>query len=242
MVISNCIGKKFKVDFFGISKTHVYTGASQPGSMVKEIRVDYRDGGPIVIPSANKPLGLLKSWIKEAVDNDLIEANAMCLSTINRDGFPRSRMVLLKHIDEFEIGFFTNLESDKAKDIEFNENVAVTFFWPSLEKQVRILGKASEISRNLVLDYHRSRPRLSQVAAYTSKQSRTLDSMEKLKDEFKSTLEKFSCQDIPLPDYWGGYKIVVHSVEYWSGRPSRLHERISLEFKNNMWKEKRLYP
>ena len=151
-------------------------------------------------------------------------------------------MVLLKHINDFEIGFFTNLESDKAHDIQYNENVAVTFFWPSLEKQVRILGKASELSRAIVLDYHSSRPRLSQIAAYTSIQSKELESIGKLDDEFRVTEEKFKNQEIPLPNHWGGYKITIHSIEYWSGRPSRLHERVSLKFINNEWIEKRLYP
>ncbi len=210
--------------------------------MVREIRVDYRDGGPIIVPNVNKPLELLKDWIKEAVDNNLIEANAMCLSTVSKDGFPRSRMVLLKHINDSEIGFFTNLESDKASDIKNNENVAVTFFWPLLEKQVRILGKASELSREIVFDYHNSRPRLSQIAAYTSIQSKELESIGKLDDEFRVTEEKFKDQEIPLPNHWGGYKIIIHSIEYWSGRPSRLHERVSLKFTNNEWIEKRLYP
>ena len=123
-----------------------------------------------------------------------------------------------------------------------NENVAVTFFWPSLEKQVRILGKASEISREQALEYHNSRPRLSQIAAYTSTQSKELDSITTLDDEFRKTEEKFENQKIPLPDHWGGYKILVHSIEYWSGRPSRLHERVSLKLQNNNWIEKRLYP
>ena len=210
--------------------------------MVRDIRVDYRDGGPIVITNANKPLNILKDWIKEAIDNNLIEANAMCISTVNQDGNPRSRMVLLKHITDSEIGFFTNLESDKAADIKNNENVAVTFFWPSLEKQVRILGKASKISREQTLEYHNSRPRLSQIAAYTSTQSKELDSIIKLDDEFRKTEAKFANQKIPLPDHWGGYKILVNSIEYWSGRPSRLHERVSLKLQNDKWIEKRLYP
>lgn len=210
--------------------------------MVKDIRVDYRDGGPIVLTNPDKPLSILNDWIKEAIDNNLIEANAMCISTVSQDGSPRSRMVLLKHITDSEIGFFTNLESEKANDIKNNQNVAVTFFWPSLEKQVRILGKATEISREQTLEYHNSRPRLSQIAAYTSTQSKELDSITKLDEEFRKTEEKFANQKIPLPDHWGGYKILVHSIEYWSGRPSRLHERLSLKLQDNKWTERRLYP
>jgi pyridoxamine 5'-phosphate oxidase len=210
--------------------------------MVKEIRVDYRDGGPIIIPNANKPLDTLKVWINEAVDKNLIEANAMCLSTVGEDGSPRSRIVLLKHINDTEIGFFTNMESDKAYEIKINENVAATFFWPLLEKQVRILGKASKLPREIVSEYHNSRPRLSQIAAYTSSQSRELDSISTLDYEFRKTEKEFEGKEIPLPNHWGGYKIVVQSIEYWSGRPSRLHERVSLRFLNDQWVKKRLYP
>ena len=210
--------------------------------MVREIRVDYRDGGRILIPEGAGPLDLLKEWINEAVEKNLIEANAMCLSTIGIDGTPRSRMVLLKHINDTEIGFFTNLNSDKALEINMNKKVAITMFWPPLEKQVRILGTASEFTRDVVSDYHFSRPRLSQIAAYTSTQSEELVSIEVLDDEFKSTERKYKDKKIPLPDNWGGYKILVESIEYWSGRPSRLHERVILQSINNEWKKTRLYP
>ena len=210
--------------------------------MVKEIRVDYRDGGRIVIQDDDGPLDLLKDWINGAIQKNLIEANAMCLSTVGSDGAPRSRMVLLKHINDTEIGFFTNLNSDKALEIDINKKVAITMFWAPLEKQVRILGTASEFARDVVSDYHFSRPRLSQIAAYTSTQSKELASIEVLDEEFRTTERKYKDKKIPLPNHWGGYKILVESIEYWSGRPSRLHERVILQSINNEWKKTRLYP
>jgi len=206
------------------------------------MRVNYRDGGRIKIPRKNKPLEVLTAWINEARERNLIESNAMCLSTIGIDGFPRSRMVLLKHINDTEIGFFTNLESDKAVEISRNNRVAITMFWPELERQVRILGETYLMSGEEVGEYHISRPRLSQVAAFTSIQSKELVSLEALKEEFMKTEIIFQNKEIPVPKNWGGYKISVDSIEYWSGRPSRLHERILLELTKGKWEQRRLYP
>ncbi len=210
--------------------------------MVREMRVDYRDGGGILIPDKDEPLQVLIEWIEEAKENKLIEANAICISTIGEDGFPKSRMVLVKHINNHELGFFTNLDSNKAKEIELNNKVSGVMFWPAMERQVRITGIATLMTREVVLSYHQSRPRLSQIAAYTSDQSRPLESIEILDQEFKNTENKFKLTDIPLPNHWGGYIIKINSVEYWSGRPSRLHERIILENNDKNWIKKRLYP
>ncbi len=210
--------------------------------MVEEMRVNYRDGGRLEIPDNKVPLELLINWIEEARNKKLIEANAICLSTIDESGNPQSRMVLVKYINNFEIGFFTNLGSNKANEINQNRNVSGVMFWPEMERQVRITGIASLMPRNKVLEYHRSRPRQSQVAAFTSIQSRPLKSLDHLIKEFQDTEIEFEEKEIPLSDHWGGYIIKISSIEYWSGRPNRLHERIILKIQDNEWSERRLYP
>ena len=225
---------KYRQSFIGDTLSDPY--------MVEDMRVDYRDGGRIEIPDKNKPLQVLLNWIEEARRNELIEANAMCISTIGKNGYPKSRMVLIKHINDFEIGFFTNLDSDKANEINEDGRVSGVIFWPKLERQVRITGRAVLINRDAVLKYHLSRPRSSQIAAYTSSQSRPLESLEHLLKEFEETENRFQNKDIPLPKHWGGYVINIESIEYWSGRPSRLHERVKLELIDKRWFERRLYP
>ncbi|MBT3641516.1 MAG: pyridoxamine 5'-phosphate oxidase [Euryarchaeota archaeon] len=210
--------------------------------MVEEMRVNYRDGGRIKISNNNMPLELLINWIEEARTKKLIEANAICLSTIDDNGNPQSRMVLVKYINNFEIGFFTNLGSNKANEINANKNVSGVMFWPEMERQVRITGIASLMPRDKVSDYHRSRPRESQIAAFTSMQSRPLKSLDHLIKEFHDTELEFKDKEIPLPEHWGGYVIKISSIEYWSGRPSRLHERIVLKIQGSEWSERRLYP
>ena len=207
-----------------------------------DMRIEYRDGGEIIFPEKNSPLSLLKLWISEAKDKNVIEPNAMCLSTIDQKGKPNSRIVLLKHLDEGKVGFFTNLESDKSKQIENQNHVSATFWWPTMERQVRIAGKAELMPRKNVNQYHNSRPRKSQISAWVSKQSKVLDSKDTLKKEFTDFEKKYAKKNIPVPPFWGGYYIIIDSIEYWSGRPSRLHERIRLSKHQNKWIEENLYP
>ena len=209
---------------------------------MREMRKDYRDGGELSIPDPQNPLELLSEWILDAKEAGVTEPNAMSLATVDQSGSPRNRMVLLKHLEGESIGFFTNLESDKSLEIRSNDSVSVTVWWPEMERQVRIEGRASEMDRELVEDYHSSRPRLSRIAAWSSDQSRNLDSRDELVGRFNHFESEFENVEVPLPPFWGGFTIKARKVEYWSGRPSRLHERIVLTRDGGGWSQQRLYP
>ena len=166
----------------------------------------------------------------------------MSISTVTPSGSPRSRMVLLKMVEGDEIGFFTNLESDKSLEIAGCDSVAATMWWPEMERQVRMEGNAYHMERSQVEDYHHSRSRKSRIGAWASSQSREMDSKDDLRKRFEEFESKFEGDEVPLPPHWGGFRITVNRVEYWSGRPSRLHERIVLERHGEEWSQRRLYP
>ena len=212
------------------------------GGGMREMRKEYRDGGELSIEDTQNPLMLLSAWIAEAKDAGVTEPNAMSLATVDQSGSPRNRMVLLKHLQGESIGFFTNLESDKSVEIRSNDSVSATIWWPEMERQVRIEGRASEMDRELVEDYHSSRPRLSRIAAWSSDQSRNLESRDELVAKFNHFETEFENVEVPLPPFWGGFTIRANKVEYWSGRPSRLHERIVLTKDGGKWSQQRLYP
>ena len=166
----------------------------------------------------------------------------MNLATVDEKGNPHNRMVLMRHITEREIGFFTNLNSSKAADIVATQRTSCTLWWPQLERQVRIEGTAAEMPRNIVEEYFQSRPRNSQIAAWASKQSTELTSMERLHEEFRQFELKFSDKIVPTPTFWGGFTIHVDKIEYWHGKPFRLHERVILTKEENNWSTTRIYP
>ena len=190
----------------------------------------------------SQPLQLLADWVQEAKDLGIAEPDAMNLATVDADGNPHNRMVLMRHINEQEIGFFTNLESNKAADIFATQRTSSTLWWPQLGRQVRIEGTAAEMPRDMVEDYYQSRPRNSKIAAWASKQSTELASMDRLHQEFRQYEEKFSDKTVPTPTFWGGFIILVDKIEYWYGKPFRLHERIILTKEEKNWSKTRIYP
>ena len=209
---------------------------------MKGDRIEYRDGGEIIVEDSEEPLSLLSRWIQEARERGVVEPNSMSLATVDESGSPRSRMVLLKFLEGEEVGFFTNMESDKALEIQSTPEVSATIWWPEMERQVRIEGSAYEMKRSQVEEYHSSRPRDSRIAAWASDQSRPLESREDLLRKFEEMECDFEGTDVPLPPFWGGFRIIVNRVEYWSGRPSRLHERVVLTRSGDSWSQSRLYP
>ena len=209
---------------------------------MKDDRKEYRDGGEIIVDDPNEPLNLLSKWIREAGERGIVEPNAMSLATVDASGAPRSRMVLLKFLEGEEIGFFTNMESDKSIEIKSTPAISATIWWPEMERQVRIEGTAYEMKRSKVEEYHSSRPRNSRIAAWASDQSRSLESREVLLRKFEEMECEFEGTEVPLPPFWGGFRIIVERVEYWSGRPSRLHERVVLNRTDDSWSQRRLYP
>ena len=209
---------------------------------MKGDRKEYRDGGEITVEDPNAPLDLLSRWIQDAKERGIVEPNTMALSTVDSSGSPRSRMVLLKFLEGEEIGFFTNLESDKSIEIQSTPEVSATILWPEMERQVRMQGRAYEMKRPQVEEYHSTRPRKSRIAAWASDQSRSLESREELLRKFEQMECEFEGTEVPLPPFWGGFRIAVDRIEYWSGRPSRLHERVVLTKSGESWTESRLYP
>jgi len=206
-------------------------------------RINYSKG--IIDPKIidKNPYEVFLKWIKEAINSNLIEEpNAMNISTIEDDGYPRSRIVLLKDLSNNGLTFFTNYNSNKGKSINKNNKVCVSFFWPPLERQVIIKGKAKRISNDLSKKYFYSRPRESQIAALISPQSKIIPNRNFLNKSIKSVGEKYKGKKIPMPDHWGGFIIKPFEIEFWQGRPDRLHDRILFKLLNGRWKSNRLAP
>jgi pyridoxamine 5'-phosphate oxidase len=209
---------------------------------MRDVRRDYGKGSPIEIEDLGNPLDLLSRWMQDAIDGGVTEPNAMNIATVDSKGNPRNRMVLLKYLEGDDIGFFTNLKSDKSLEIRAHSMVSATIWWPEMERQVRIEGVATQMDRALAEDYHSSRPRKSRVAAWASDQSRPLGSREELEERFDQYDSMFYGEDVPLPPFWGGYTIRADKIEYWEGRPNRLHERIVVMRGEEGWEMTRLYP
>lgn len=189
------------------------------------------------------PFLLFDSWFQEAKESlEVDEANAMSLCTLGTDDFPKSRIVLLKEILEGKFLFYSNYTSEKGHAIEGHHKVSLHFFWPALERQIILKCNTEKVSREKSLSYFRSRPRGSQIGAWASNQSNHVISREKLEEQLSYFEQKFKDEDIPLPDFWGGYTCQPSSFEFWQGRPNRLHDRILYEINGNEWKFKRLQP
>ena len=206
-------------------------------------RIDYTKG--IIDPKIldEDPLDVLLVWINDAIGSNLIEeANAINLSTIEDDGYPRSRIVLLKDFSKKGLTFFTNYNSSKGKSIKENNKVCLSFFWAPLQRQVIIKGKANKISSDLSKKYFYSRPRKSQIASIISPQSEIIDDRDFLSERFLKTERKYDGKKIPMPNHWGGIIVKPFEIEFWQGRQDRLHDRISFKLLNNKWKSNRLAP
>jgi pyridoxamine 5'-phosphate oxidase len=188
------------------------------------------------------PVQQFSKWFKEAVEAKVNEPNAMGLSTVSREGKPSSRILLLRNFDEKGFVFYTNYTSRKGEDISENPNAALLFFWPELERQVRIEGTLSRQSVEESDLYFQSRPRTSKLGAWTSAQSKVISSRKILDEEYAKLSEKYPDENVPRPAYWGGYVLKPVSVEFWQGRPSRLHDRILYTAEDDRWKIERLAP
>ena len=192
--------------------------------------------------SAN-PMELFQKWFQEVEASKTIEEpNAMTVSTIGLDGFPKSRILLLKKYTEEGFVFYTNYESEKGKAIAANSKVCISFFWPSLERQVIIKGTAEKVSETQSDAYFESRPKGSKLGALVSEQSSVIASREVLDEKLTKLQKAFEHEEVKRPTWWGGYLVKPISLEFWQGRPNRLHDRIRYTLENKSWTMERLAP
>ena len=192
---------------------------------------------------AADPFAQFDHWMREAVETQLLEPNAMGLATVGADGQPTLRTVLLKGFDARGLVFYTNHESTKALEIAGNPRVALLFQWLPLERQVTVTGRAERISAIESVKYFLTRPRDSQIGAWASQQSSVITNRSLLEAKFAEMKAKFRAGEIPLPSFWGGYRVTPQTFEFWQGRPSRLHDRFRYERPaGDQWKIDRLMP
>lgn len=190
------------------------------------------------------PMEQFQKWFFETEASDGVdEPNAMTVSTLGLDGFPKSRVVLMKKFTFEGFIFYTNYQSEKGKAIEANPSVCLSFFWPNMERQVIIKGTAEKIAENLSDGYFESRPHGSQLGAVVSDQSEVVPSREHLEGKLKELEQKYEGKEVPRPENWGGYLVRPVSIEFWQGRPNRLHDRIRYSLQEDFdWKIERLAP
>ncbi|GLB50143.1 pyridoxamine 5'-phosphate oxidase [Neptunitalea lumnitzerae] len=190
------------------------------------------------------PMQLFQTWFYEVDSQDSVdEANAMSISTVGLDGFPKTRVVLLKKYTHEGFIFYTNYDSEKGKAIAANPNVCISFFWPGSERQVIVKGTAEKVPYNMSDGYFESRPHGSQLGALVSQQSSVIANRSVLENELGVLEEQFKGKEVPRPPHWGGYIVKPISIEFWQGRPNRLHDRIRYTLEESLdWKIERLAP
>lgn len=208
-----------------------------------DIRSNYSKQALTEESVAEKPVRQFQVWLEEALNSEVQEPTAMVLSTVNGAGKPSARVVLLKDVSEAGYTFFTNYSSRKGQQLEQNPHAAITFFWPALERQVRVEGPVVKVEAGVSDAYYQSRPRGSRIGAWASPQSQVIESREVLEQRDKEYEQRFAgAGEIPRPEHWGGYRLQPELVEFWQGRPNRLHDRILYELEGENWQIKRLAP
>lgn len=210
---------------------------------IGNIRKEYIQSGMNRKDLNDDPLAQFVFWFEQARQAELKEVNAMSIATVRADGMPQVRTVLLKIFDERGFVFFTNYNSAKAKELEATPKASILFPWLDLERQVRISGAVEKISKAESFKYFTSRPRGSQLGAWISEQSQVISSRTVLKTLMNQVKEKFKAGEVPLPDAWGGYRIIPESYEFWQGRANRLHDRFKYSRSDDEgWQVNRLAP
>ena len=210
---------------------------------LEEFRRDYLQGGLSRNELPDDPMQLFAAWQQQAIASAILDPTAMVLATVSEDHQPSQRIVLLKSFDARGLVFFTNYSSRKAREIAANQQVGVLFPWHVLERQVKICGHAEKISLLESARYFATRPRESQLAAWASQQSTALTSRKFLLSQLEAMRRKFHSGEVPLPDFWGGYRVVPQEIEFWQGGSNRLHDRFRYSLlQNGLWEISRLAP
>lgn len=210
---------------------------------IAAIRADYTKDSLSKQDVNENPFVQFKNWFQHALRAEVVEPNAMVLSTISNDGYPTSRIVLMKDIKADGISFFTNYESQKSIDITNNPKVCVIFFWPELQRQIRIEANAERLDEHESTEYYQSRPKGSQVGAWASPQSQIIPNRQFLEERVDYYEQEFKELDVlPRPAHWGGFLLRPVKFEFWQGRASRLHDRIEYAVENGVWIYNRLAP
>lgn len=211
--------------------------------ILTSVRTDYTKGILNEESALDNPFHQFEKWLSEAFDSGNEYANAMVLSTANRNGMPDSRVVLLRNVSYGGFTFFTNYKSKKASDLQHNKQACLLFFWSDLQRQVRIEGTIEKLPEHESDEYFSQRPFESQVGAWVSSQSQVVDGREVLEKSFNEQLKNYTNKNVPRPPYWGGYVLLPSQFEFWQGRSSRLHDRLRYRSsQKNNWIIERLMP
>lgn len=209
---------------------------------ISYIRKDYKKAQITEVDFPVTPIQQFQKWFDEAINEKVLEVNAMVLSTVDENARPSARVVLLKGVKENAFLFYTNYESDKGKQLKANPMVALNFFWPELERQVRVEGRARKADEALSDAYFLSRPRDSKIGAWVSPQSQVIDSRAFLENRLKNYNDQFEDKEISRPENWGGYAVEPDLIEFWQGGANRLHDRLRYRSENGKWILERLAP
>ncbi|HEY8941847.1 MAG TPA: pyridoxamine 5'-phosphate oxidase [Cellvibrio sp.] len=210
---------------------------------LEDFRREYTQGGLELADLAASPFEQFNRWMEQTIKSGIPDPNAMTIATVDATGQPSQRIVLLKHMDEQGFVFYTNLNSRKAQDLKQNPKISLHFPWYFLERQVKVCGVAEQLSTAEVLKYFVTRPRASQLGAWASQQSKPISSRALLMQQFETMKNKFSKGEVPLPDFWGGFRIKPHQIEFWQGGAARLHDRFEYNLQQNgSWLIQRLEP
>ena len=209
---------------------------------IADLRRDYASRALTEGDAHEDPIQQFSLWFGEALKAELLDTNAMTLATASRDGVPAARIVLLKGFDEAGFVFFTNYESAKARDLDDNPRACLLLFWAVLERQIRITGRVTKTSAEESQTYFQSRPFQSQIGAWASAQSQKVGDRAILESRYAELAAKYAGGPVPLPPFWGGYRVAPESIEFWQGRTSRLHDRLLYARRDGRWERSRLSP
>lgn len=209
---------------------------------LKHVRKDYQKGKLEWEQLPSSPDELFQQWLAEAKTEDPTDYNCMTISTIDANGYPQGRIVLLRGFENGRLKFYTNYNSDKGQELAATPKISVNFFWKELERQVRVTGDVQQLSAEESDAYFQSRPRSSRIGAWASDQSSPLETRDQLEDRVEALTKKFSDGEVPRPPHWGGYGITPVKWEFWQGRASRLHDRFVYSRSEDSWETSRIQP